>query len=111
MGSYYIPRDVKGETRLFKVFSVKALIYTIVAAIPGLILFAIFNSIKLTPIGIFFLAFFALMGFIIGTFRIPNLTFAPIFRICNGEKIDDIIMRAIKFQKQKKIYIYGKEKK
>ncbi len=112
MGTYYIPRNVKGETRLFKIFSIKALGYTIAFAIPGLILNLLISALGIKYVGIVIMVIFALIGFIIGTFKIPNLTFAPIFKICAGENIDDIILRYIKFKtKDRKIYVYGKEKK
>ena len=113
MGTYFIPRNTKGETRLFKIFSVKALIYTVVMAIPGLLLkVLIFNTLGFALAGWIVVGVFGLIGFIVGTFKIPNLTFAPLFKICAGENIDDIILRYIKFRsKDRKIYIYGKEKK
>lgn len=113
MGTYFIPRNTKGETRLFKIFSVKALIYTVVMAIPGFILkLLVFNTLGFAFAGWIVVAVFGLIGFIVGTFKIPNLTFAPLFKVCAGENIDDIILRYIKFKtKDRKIYIYGKEKK
>ena len=109
MGTYYIPRNVKGETRLFKVFSVKALIYTIVCAIPGIMLNFILSMLGIKYVGLVFIAIFAFIGFFIGTFRMPNISIAPIFKICAGEKIDEIIFRAIKLRKSKKIYVYGRD--
>ena len=41
MGTYYIPRNVKGETRILYIFTVKSLITTAVGALIG--------SIFLTP--------------------------------------------------------------
>lgn len=111
MGPYYIPRNVKGETRLFKIFSVKALIYTIVCAVPGVLLNVIFSILGVKYVGIFFIVFFAFIGFFIASFKMPNISFAPIFKICAGEKIDEIMMRAFKFKKEKKIYVYGREMK
>ena len=37
MGTYYIPRNVKGESRILMVFSVKGLIYTAIGAAIGLL--------------------------------------------------------------------------
>lgn len=40
MGTYYIPRNYKGETRILYIFSIKSLITTAIgAAIGGLFLF------------------------------------------------------------------------
>ena len=111
MGTYYIPRDVKGETRFFKIFSVKALIYTIVAAIPGLVFKTIFDAIGIKYAGLIILGLCCVSGFVIGTFKLPKNSLFQICKICGGEKIDDIIRRAIAFRKNKKIYVNGKENK
>ena len=49
MGTYYIPRNLRGETRIFYIFTVKSLISTVCGAIVGLIFLLIF-SIKLLSI-------------------------------------------------------------
>ena len=55
---------------------------------------------------------FAVIGFAIGTFKIPNSTTFDITRKTGGENIDDVILRLIKFKKKKKrIYLYTKEEK
>ena len=42
MGTYYIPRNVKGETRLLYIFSIKSLITTAIGAFIGFIFYLIF---------------------------------------------------------------------
>lgn len=110
-GPYYIPRsDVKGEGRIFFIFSTKALIYTVVGLLLGLVFFFIFSTINLTVVGIVIVAIFALIGFAIGTFKIPDTQGLEITRKAGGEKIDDIIIRYIKFKARKnKIYILKDE--
>ena len=55
---------------------------------------------------------FASVGFIIGTFKVPDSTNFEITRKTSGENIDEVILRAIKFkQKKKRIYLYSKEEK
>ena len=51
MGTYNIPRNVKGEGKILYVFSTKALIYTFIGAAIGGVLYFIFNSIGLGTIG------------------------------------------------------------
>ena len=52
----------------------------------------------------------ALLGFICGTFKIPDSQAFKITRLVGGENIDDIILRYIKFkQKKNKIYITKEE--
>ena len=54
---------------------------------------------------------FALLGFCIGTLKMPNTKSFEITRKTGGEKIDEIIMRLIKFKMKKNIiYIYDKNK-
>ena len=110
MGTYNIPRNVKGEGRILFIFSTKALIYSGVGALAGGLFYVIFNMIGLTFIGIAFVVLFGLIGFIIGTFKIPNLSRFEITRKAGGEDIDEIIKRAIKFKMNKsEIYVYTKE--
>lgn len=110
MGTYYIPRDVKGEGRILFVFSTKALIYTAAFAGVGLLFYFLFGAIGLKMVGIVITAIFALIGFAIGTFKIPENNNWELTRKNGGQKIDDVIMRAIKFKmKKNKIYVYERE--
>lgn len=112
MGTYYIPRNVKGEGRILYVFSTKALIYTAAFATIGLLFYFLFNMIGLKMVGIVITVIFALIGFAIGTFRFPESNNWEITRKNGGQKIDDVIMRAIKFKmKKNKIYVYEREEK
>ena len=62
-------------------------------------------------VGIVITAIFALIGFVIGTFKVPDLAKFEFSKKTGGENIDDVIMRAIKFKTRgKKIYIYKEEK-
>ncbi len=74
MGTYLIPRDTKGEGRILFVFSKKALIYTSVGLIIGFLIYKLMQLINLSAVGIVFLVSFALLGFVIGTCKIPNTT-------------------------------------
>lgn len=110
MGTYNIPRNVKGEGRILFIFSTKALIYSGVGALAGGLFYIIFSLINLTLIGIIFVLLFALIGFTIGTFKVPNINRFEITKKTGGENIDDVIKRALKFKmKKNKIYVYTKE--
>lgn len=62
------------------------------------------------PIGYVVMGLFALTGFILGTFKIPDSTATKLTRLVGGENIDDIILRYIRFkQKKNKIYITKEE--
>lgn len=112
MAMYEIPRNVKGEGRFLFIFSTKALIYSGIGAGIGVVFLLIFSYLKLTLIGWIFLAILALIGFIIGTFKVPNIDTFKFTRKTGGENIDDVIKRAIMFkQKKNKIYLYVREEK
>ena len=51
MGTYYIPRNVKGETRIFYIFSIKSLISTVIGIAVGLPFLLIFSLINLKLAG------------------------------------------------------------
>ncbi len=107
MGTYYLPRNVKGEGRILFIFTTKSLIYTVVSAGIGLIFYFIFSALKMTLVGIAIVAIFALIGFIIGTVKMPELGKFEFAKKTGGENLDDIIKRAIKFKtKGKKVYVY-----
>ena len=107
MGTYNLPRNVKGENRILFIFSTKSLIYTVVAAGVGLIFYFTFKWLNMTMVGIVIMALFALIGFGIGTLKVPEIAKFEFSKKTGGENIDDIIKRAIKFKmKGKKIYVY-----
>lgn len=108
MGTYLIPRDMKGEGRIL-FFSYKALVYTVVACIPGGLLFFVIKSINLIAAWVV-LGIFAFIGFGIGTFTMPNTRSFEVTRRTGGEKIDEIITRYVKFKmKKNRIYVYEKK--
>ena len=110
MGTYMIPRNTKGEGRILFIFSTKALIYTVVSGLIGMPFYYLFKFLKMNTVGIIIMAFFALLGFCIGTFKIPDSEGLKITRIVGGENIDEVILRYIKFRKKKnKIYITKEE--
>ena len=112
MGTHMIPRNTKGQGRILFIFSTKALIYTVIGGMIGLPaywIFGLFNFKMLNP-GIIIMLFFSLIGFLIGTVKVPNTESIKICRLVGGENIDDIILRYIKFKRQKnKIYISKEE--
>ena len=107
MQTYEIPRNYKGEGRILYIFSTKALIYTSIGAGIGIIFYFILKMIDLGVVGLIVTAILGLIGFCIGTLKIPESNAFEITRKAGGENLDDIIIRWIKFKKNgKKIYIY-----
>ena len=112
MGTYNLPRNVKGEGRILFIFSTKSLVTTCVGGAVGLIFYFIFSIINLKTVGIVITLIFALIGYTIGMFKIPDTNGFELTRKAGGENIDDIIKRYIKFKKNnKKLYVYTKEDK
>jgi hypothetical protein len=111
MGTYQIPRNYRGESRILYIFTVKSLITTAVGAAVGSIFFFLFKSLNMTPIGIGIMAFFALCGFAVGALKIPTIVAFPITKKIGGEPIGEIIIRYAKFKKNRKMYTYTKEEK
>ena len=108
MGTHMIPRNTKGEGRILYIFSTKALIYTVVGGVVGLPFFWILKlfDFKIINPGVFIMVIFALIGFLIGTIKVPNSEKFRVTRIVGGENLDDIILRYFKFRaKGKRIYI------
>ena len=112
MGTYNIPRNVKGEGRILFIFSTKSLITTCIGGGIGLLFYLIFDLIGLTKVGLVITLIFAFIGYAIGMFKVPEAGGLEITKKTGGENIDDVIKRYIKFkQNGKKIYTYTKEEK
>ena len=110
MGTYNVPRNVKGEGRILFIFSTKSIITTCIGGGIGLIFYFIFSLVNLTIVGIVITLIFALIGYAIGMFKVPDTNGLEITRKTGGENIDDVIKRYIKFkQNKKKLYVYAKE--
>lgn len=107
MGTYNVPRNVKGEGRILFIFTTKSLIYSAVGVGVGLIFYLIFKLMSLTVVGIVMVVLCALIGYSIGMLKVPNIGILKATKVVGGENVDDVIKRAIKFkQKRNKIYIY-----
>jgi len=110
MKTYEIPRNYKGEGRILFIFSTKALIYTVIGATVGLIFYLLFSMFNLKTLGLIIVGIFGLIGFSIGTFKIPESNAFKFTKLTGGENIDDIIIRWLKFKKKgNKVYIYKEE--
>ena len=111
MGTYNLPRNVKGEGRILFVFSTKALIYSTIGAAVGLPVYLIFSILNLNIVGIIAILLFALIGFAIATFKVSEISSIQATKKVSGEDIDEVIKRYIKFKSQhNKIYVYDREK-
>ena len=111
MGTYYIPRNVKGESRVLYIFSIKSLMTTAIGIILGFIFYFIFSLIGLKTVGMVILAICAVIGYVCGALKIPELGGIPFTKKIGGEYLDQIILRYVKFKRNRKIYSYTKEEK
>ena len=107
MGTYNLPRNVKGEGRILFIFSAKALICTAIGGAIGIPFYLICSLLSIGVVGLVIIVLFGLIGFVIGTFKVPESNNFKITKNTGGENIDDVIKRGIKFKMQKnRIYIY-----
>ncbi len=90
------------------IFTTKSLIYTCATGAVGLIFYYIFGALLgLTWLGIGLALFFAAIGFVVGTFKIPDTNGMEITRKLGGEEIDKAFLRWLKFRKKGNvIYTY-----
>ena len=109
MGTYYIPRNYRGETRFLYIFTIKSLISTAIGASIGAIFLLVFRLFNMMAVGLGFMAFFGLIGFVIGAVKIPTIVAIPVTKKIGGEPIYEIALRYFKFKKKRKLYIYTKE--
>ena len=105
MGPYNIPRNVKDEGRILFIFTGKSMIYTVVCAAVGFFFYLIIAACGAKMIGM--IVIFALIGYCVGTFKVPDLGAFAFTKKVGGENIDDVIIRAIRFNRSKsRIYTY-----
>ena len=112
--SYMIPRNTKGEGKILMIFSKKSFLWTIGCAGAALItIYPICSILGVPLLGMVAVLLFGLIGFGIGSLKMPNSQNFEIFRKTGGEDIDEILIRLLKFKKGgKKVYLYytgGKE--
>lgn len=107
MGTHYIPRNVKGEGRILMVFTTKSLITTAIFGAVGLMLFYLFKSLGVTIVGIILGLALALLGYGVGTIKIPYIPTMKFTKNVAGDSIDEIVTRYIKFKMNKKVYVYS----
>lgn len=106
MGTHYIPRNVKGEGRFLIIFSMKSLVTTAIGGGIGIIFYYIFKAMGLNVVGIVIFAILALIGYGVGILKIPQITGLKFTKNVVGDSIDEVVLRFIKFKKNKKVYTY-----
>ena len=109
-GTYFVPRSVKGESRILLIFSVKSFIMTLFTGLIGVLIWfglsSIGVSVGFVP-GLILVGVFGGIGFCIATLKIPDVPIMGKLRKAGGENVGDILFRLATFGPKKKIYIYN----
>ena len=115
MGTYNIPRNTKGEGRLFYIFSTKALLWTVGGLMAGVVIKTILKAIgslfkaagPFNAVGIIITVLLAIAGFVIGTFKMPKNDRFEITRKAGGISLDKVLIESIKFKFNRvKLFVY-----
>ena len=108
-----LKRNLKGENRILIILTTKGLIYTGIGLVIGLPFFFIF---KLLTSKFLLRAIIPLLtaaiGYVIGSFKIPDTKSIKLFKNVGGETIDEVLRRYFRFNGNfsspgKKIYVYN----
>lgn len=106
MGTHLIPREIDGDARILLIFTPKGFIGTLVGIFVGVVFFGLASALGATMVGWVLLGICAAIGFVIGQVKIPESNAFSLFKKTGGEYVRDVIMKYIRFQKTKKIYLY-----
>lgn len=108
--SYYVPRSVKGESRILYIFTIKSFIVTLIFGLVGAgiwFLLTSFNvNVELIP-GLVIVGICGGIGYALATVVIPDVPFMGPLRKAGGENIGAMVLRLITFRKRKRIYLYN----
>lgn len=108
-GSYYVPRSVKGESRILYIFTIKSFAVTLAFGLVGVFIYLIIKSLVgmgLIP-GLILIAIFAAIGYGLSAIKIPDVPIMGPLRKAGGENIGAMIIRGLTFKRKRKIYIYN----
>ena len=117
MNTYLIPREIGDENR-FLFFTTRSLIFTgVFGGIGAVIHMLVFNPMalalemtELKIVGIIIAVVLALIGYVLGMFKIPEIKTIAFCKNASGEYLNDIIKRVFLFHRRRKIYVYERRK-
>jgi len=108
--SYFVPRSVKGESRILYIFTIKSFIVTLIFGLVGAAIWyvlTLFNiTVELIP-GLIVVGLFGGIGYLLATVKIPDVPFMGPLRKAGGENIGAMVWRLITFRKRRRIYLYN----
>ena len=107
-GAYFVPRSVKGETRLLFIFTVKSFVLTIAFGLIGVLIWFLLGTVMNVSlvVGLVLVGITGGIGYVIGAVTIPDSPMMGPLRKAGGENISDILLRLIAFRGKRKIYLY-----
>ncbi len=105
---HQIPFDSKSETRLFVIFSLRAIATTTIGMLLGIFIGSFFYILGLTKLFILSIILCGLAGFIIGTFKTPNIKSMPVTEELTDMYPYEVALKKWKFNQRKKIYVIYK---
>ena len=109
MQKHEIPRESKNEGKILYIFDGRSIITTVIGIVIGLII-GIFVSAFFPTYGMLISAIlFGVLGFLLGTIKIPEITNIPVTKLVSGMYVDEAIMKYIKFKKRRSLKILEKE--
>lgn len=109
MRKHEIPRESKNEGRILYIFNGRSMLTTIIGIFLGFLI-GTFLGIVLPTYGmIISVILFGLIGFMIGTVKIPEIATIPITKLIGGMYIDEAVMKYVKFKKRRSLKILEKE--
>lgn len=108
-GSYYVPRSVKGESRILYIFTIKSFAVTLAFGLIGVLFYFILKTFISMSIwtAIVVIAIFAVIGYALSAITIPDSPMMGPLRKAGGENIGAMIIRALSFKGKRKIYLYN----
>lgn len=106
-GSYYVPRSVKGESRILFIFTVKSFLLTVVFGLIGALISYIIQGLGASLfLGLGTILLLGGFGYALGSIIIPDSPTMGVLRKAGGENLFDILLRIMTFKGKKKIYMY-----
>lgn len=108
--SYYVPRSVKGETRILYIFTIKSFITTVVFGLIGAMIWYVLGALGSNIgmfLGLLITGLFGGIGYVIGAVTIPDVPAMGPLRKAGGENISNILFRLFTFRWRKRIYLYN----
>lgn len=107
--SYYVPRSVKGESRILYIFTMKSFIATLIFGLVGagiwFLITSLGGTVELIP-GLILVGICGGIGYALSTVVIPDVPFMGPLRKAGGENIGAMLWRLVTFRKRKRIYLY-----